>query len=90
VKSHPTLRRRPGGRAHSAFVGAVPPDVYAGLERIKRLEQQAASTPTNSRRHRELAAAIRIEAVVYRKSLDAEQAVAMQRSKRRSAAGGDR
>jgi hypothetical protein len=38
-------------------------------------------TATDSRRHRELAAAIRIEAVAYRKSLDAAQAAAMQRSK---------
>jgi hypothetical protein len=55
----------------------VSPDVYAGLERIKHLEAQFARASVDSREHRRLAAAIRIEAVVYRKSLDADQAAAL-------------
>ena len=47
----------------------------SGLERIKRLvEEQLARTAVNSRQHRALSAAIRIETDVYRKSLDTEQA----------------
>ena len=47
----------------------------AGLERIKRLvEEQLARAAVNSRQHRALSAAIRIETDVYRKSLDTEQA----------------
>ena len=46
-----------------------------GIERIKQLvEEQLARTAVNSRQHRALSAAIRIETDVYRKSLDAEQA----------------
>jgi hypothetical protein len=48
----------------------------AGLERIKKLEEQLAPTPMNSPRRRAIRAAIRIEAGIYRKSLDAEQATA--------------
>jgi len=48
----------------------------AGLERIKHLEEQLAPTRANSREHRRLSAAIRIEADAYRKSLDIEQATA--------------
>ena len=46
----------------------------ASLERIKKLERLLAESPANSLKHRELADAIRIEAAVYRKSLDADQA----------------
>ena len=46
----------------------------AELERIRHLEQQLARAPVDSRKHRTLTAAIRIEARAYRKSLDAEQA----------------
>jgi hypothetical protein len=74
MKSH--VRSRQGERARSAPVGAASPGVYAGLERIKHLEEQYARAKVNSREHRQLAAAIRIEAVVFRKSLDADQAAA--------------
>ena len=46
----------------------------AGLERIKALERQLALAPANSLQRRELTQAIRIEATVYRKSLDVDQA----------------
>lgn len=48
----------------------------AGLERLKQLEEQMAPAPPHSRERRALAAAIRIEATAYRKSLDADQAAA--------------
>jgi hypothetical protein len=47
-----------------------------GLERIKHLEQQLTPVPLNSDERRRLRAAIRIEAEVYRRSLDTEQAAA--------------
>ena len=46
----------------------------ARLERIKHLERQLARAPIRSSRHRLLAMAIRIEAKLYRKSLDVAQA----------------
>jgi len=46
----------------------------AGLARIRHLEEQLAHTRVNSGRHREFAKAIRIEADLYRKSLDTAQA----------------
>lgn len=46
----------------------------AGLARIRHLEEQLARTRVNSGRHREFAKAIRIEADLYRKSLDTAQA----------------
>ena len=46
----------------------------AGLERIRHLEEQLSRAPIHSGRHRRLAAAIRIEAELYRKSLDTAQA----------------
>jgi hypothetical protein len=45
----------------------------AGLERIRHLEEQCSRAPINSGRHRLLARAIRIEAELYRKSLDTAQ-----------------
>jgi hypothetical protein len=54
------------------------PDAYACLERIKALEAQFARASVDSREYRRLAATIRIEAIVYRKSLDASQAAAMR------------
>jgi hypothetical protein len=48
----------------------------AGLDRLKRLETQLASTPVDSPRRGRLSAAIHSEAAAYRKSLDAEQAMA--------------
>jgi len=47
---------------------------HAGLERIRRLEGQLSRVRINSGRHRLLARTIRIEAELYRKSLDAAQA----------------
>ena len=49
----------------------------AGLESIKRLEEQLALAPINTQQHRTLRAAIRVEAEAYRKSLDIAQASAM-------------
>ena len=46
----------------------------AAVERIRRLEEQLARAPANSAQHRQLAKSIQIEAIHYRKSLDAEQA----------------
>jgi hypothetical protein len=59
----------------------------AGLERIKHLADQLAPEPVNSRRHRTLSAAIRIEADAYRKSLDTEQATATHDAKPQPAVG---
>jgi hypothetical protein len=58
-----------------------------GLERIKHLAEQLAPAPVNSRRHRTLRAAIRIEADAYRKSLDTEQATASHDAKPQSVIG---
>ena len=52
------------------------PDMDEGLERIKRLERQLARQPVNSSGRRELVEAVRIEAHLYRKSLDERQAAA--------------
>jgi hypothetical protein len=49
-------------------------DADAGLERIKKLEALLAASPANSLQRRKLADVIRIEAAIYRKSLDADQA----------------
>jgi hypothetical protein len=49
-------------------------DADASLERIKKLEELLAGSPANSLQHRKLADVIRIEAAVYRRSLDADQA----------------
>jgi len=49
-------------------------DADAGLERIKKLERLLAGSPVNSLQHQRLAAAIRLEATIYRKSLDTDQA----------------
>jgi hypothetical protein len=65
-------------------MGAAGLDVYAGLERIKHLEAEFVRTGVHSRRHRELAKAIRIEAVAYRKSLDTDQAAAVHDSRPRT------
>ena len=46
----------------------------AGLARIRHLEEQLARTPVKSGRRREFARAIRVEACLYRKSLDTAQA----------------
>jgi hypothetical protein len=57
------------------------PAADSGLERITHLEEQLAHMPVNSRQHRTLSAAIRIEADAYRKSLDTEQATATHDAK---------
>jgi hypothetical protein len=59
----------------------------AGLERITHLVEHLAQAPVNSRQHRMLSAAIRIEADAYRKSLDAEQAAATHDAKPQPAIG---
>ena len=59
----------------------------AGLERIKHLEEQLVPVPVNSRQHRTLRAAIRIEAYAYCKSLDIARAAAMHDAKRRPVVG---
>jgi hypothetical protein len=48
----------------------------AGLDRLKRLEEELASVPVRSRQALQLTEAIRAEADAYRKSLDVEQATA--------------
>jgi hypothetical protein len=78
--------RLQGERNRAALIAASP-DAYAGLERIKHLEEQFARASVDSREHRHLAAAIRIEAVAYRKSLDAGQAAAMRGREPRLDAG---
>jgi hypothetical protein len=50
------------------------PDADAELGRIRVFEEELARVPVNSRRHRELTAAITVEAHAYCKSLDTEQA----------------
>jgi hypothetical protein len=61
----------------------------AGLERIRQLAEQLAPAPVNSRQHRQLRAAIRIEANAYRKSLDTAQATATHDGKPRPLSGSD-
>jgi hypothetical protein len=68
-------------RVKTQATGAVVPDADAGLERIKRLEEQLARKPGRSTEHRGLAEAVRIEADLYRKSLDARQAAASRSKK---------
>ena len=52
-------------------------DTENSAARILILERQLVAAPANSRRRREVTKAIRIEAAVYRKSLDAEQTMAI-------------
>jgi len=66
---------------------ALVTEADAGLERIKHLEERLAPVPVNSRQHRTLVAAIRIEADAYRKSLDSEQATATHDWKHQPAVG---
>jgi hypothetical protein len=80
---HRTVDR---ARARPAFVVASP-DAYAGLERIKQLEAQLAGASVDRSARRMLAAAIRIEAIAYRKSLDTDQAAAMRAREPRLDAG---
>lgn len=85
LKAHST----PGSRADAApvlyrtppttrdrYTGTVQKkgNIDAGLARIRHLEEQLARTRVRSGRHREFAKAIRIEAGLYRKSLDNAQA----------------
>jgi hypothetical protein len=62
-------------------------EANARLERIKHLQEQLAPAPVNSRQHRTLSVAIRIEADAYRKSLDTEQAAATHDAKPQPAVG---
>jgi hypothetical protein len=48
-------------------------NIDAGLARIRHLEEQLARRSVNSGRRREFAKAIRVEAHLYRKSLDIPQ-----------------
>jgi hypothetical protein len=57
-------------------MGPSTSDVGVGLERIKQYSRRLARAPVNSRRRGTLTEAIRIEADVYRKSLDTEQVMA--------------
>jgi hypothetical protein len=77
MKMPAAMRRRAVDRARAALLAASP-DAYAGLERIKHLEERLARASVDSAERRMLAAAIRIEAVTYRKSLDNDQAAAMR------------
>jgi hypothetical protein len=51
------------------------------LERIVHLAEQLALAPVNSKPHRALSVAIRIEAAAYRECLDTEQATATHDAK---------
>ena len=51
-------------------------DADAGLERIRRLEERLALEPGDSTARREIAKAVRMEAGLYRKALDSQQAAA--------------
>ena len=53
----------------------------AGAGRIRKLETEIALVQVNSRQHRVLSTAIRIEASTYRKALDTEQATATHDSR---------
>jgi hypothetical protein len=57
------------------------PNTDAGLERIKRLEMRLALEPVDTTAHRAIAAAVRIEAGLYRRSLDARSAAATHTKK---------
>jgi hypothetical protein len=57
------------------------PDADAGLERIKRLEERLALEPDDSAARREIAKVVRIEAGLYRRSLDVRQAAAIHSKK---------
>ena len=61
--------------------GPVAPDADAGLERIKRLEERLALERDGTPGHRDLADAVRIEADLYRKSLDMRLAAATRTKK---------
>jgi hypothetical protein len=67
-------RTRPTAR--DRYTGAVQKNgnIDAGLARIRHLEEQLARTRVRTGRHREFAKSIRIEAGLYRKSLDNAQA----------------
>ena len=56
-------------------------DADAGLERIRRLEERLALEPGDSTARREIARAVRIEAGLYRRSLDARLAAATHSKK---------
>jgi hypothetical protein len=64
-----------------SFTESPPPDADAGLERIKRLEELLALEPGDSTARREIVRAVRIEASLYRRSLDARQAAATHSKK---------
>ena len=68
-------------------MGSPSQDQDAGLERLKLLEEKLACAPARSLQSLELIDAIRIEAVAYRKSLDAEQAEAVHGAEPGPAAG---
>ena len=51
-------------------------DADAGLERIRRLEERLALEPGDSTARREISKAVRVEAGLYRKALDSQQAAA--------------
>jgi hypothetical protein len=86
MKRPAAMRRRAVDRARARPVAACP-DAYAGLERIKHLEEQLGRASVDSPERRLLAAAIRIEAGAYRKSLDTDQAAAMRGREPRLDAG---
>ena len=60
--------------ARGSYTASVVNNIVAGLERILRLEEQLALAPIKSLQRRKLEKAIGIEADLYRKCLDNEQA----------------
>ena len=79
--------RRTSAPYEAAVMGSPSQDQDAGLERLKLLEEKLACAPARSLQWLELIDAIRIEAVAYRKSLDAEQAEAVHGAEPGPAAG---
>ena len=63
------------------FTELPAPDSDAGLERIKRLEERLALEPGDSTARREIVKVVRIEAGLYRRSLDVRQAAATHSKK---------
>jgi hypothetical protein len=65
-----------GPSMHRNDLAVESPPTDAEIRRIGRIEEELARVPVNSRRHRQLTVALRVEARAYRKSLDTQQALA--------------
>ena len=74
LKRQPSVLYRTAPRCDRPVSWRVDNNGDAGLERIRHLEERLSRAPIHSDLRRLLAGAIRIEAGLYRKSLDAAQA----------------